>query len=278
MPYDKQHKIPLITMSATGVALSEVEGTEWYFRTCLRDDAQGLVLADIIMDKGYTALATIVLDNTYGIGLEEYTVDGLEAAGWEGEHVQSIHFDITKKDYRSELEVISGSNPDVVLAVTYASDGIIIFKQALDMGLDEIAWLGCDGNYGTGLFAEPSSAEFMEKAIVAGTRTVGSGPAYEQFAPAYTAKFGAPPETYCDTTYDAVYAAAKAIEAAGVYDGEAIRAALVDLVFEAATGPISFNELGDRTAGTFEIWEVVEDPTTETGYANAEIEVVAWSM
>jgi branched-chain amino acid transport system substrate-binding protein len=278
MPYAKAHKVPLITMSATGVPLSELDGTEWYFRTCLRDDAQGLVLADVVMDEGYTRLATIVLDNTYGIGLEAGLVEGLEAAGWEGEHVQSIHYDIAKKDYRSELEVISASNPDVVLAVTYASDGIIIFKQALDMGLDEIAWLGCDGNYGSGLFAEPSSAEFMEKAIVAGTRTVGSGPAYEQFVPAYTAEFGRPPETYCDTTYDAVYAAAKAIEAAGVYDGQAIKDALVDLVFEAATGPISFNELGDRTAGTFEIWEVVEDPTTETGYANAEIEVVAWSM
>jgi len=278
MPYAKAHKVPLITMSATGVPLSELDGTEWYFRTCLRDDAQGRVLADVVMDEGYTRLATIVLDNTYGIGLEAGLVEGLEAAGWEGEHVQSIHYDIAKKDYRSELELISGNNPDVVLAVTYASDGIIVFKQALDIGLDEIAWLGCDGNYGSGLFAEPSSAEFMEKAIVAGTRTVGSGPAYEQFAPAYTAKFGAPPETYCDTTYDAVYAAAKAIEAAGVYDGEAIRDALVDLVFEAATGPISFNALGDRTAGTFEIWEVVEDPTTETGYANAEIEVVAWSM
>jgi len=278
IPYAKEHKIPLITMSATGVPLSELEGTEWYFRTCLRDDAQGLVLADIIMDKGYTRLATIVLDNTYGIGLEEYTVDGLEAAGWEGEHVQPIHYDIAKKDYRSELEVISANNPDVVLAVTYASDGIIIFKQALDMGLDEIAWLGCDGNYGSGLFAEPSSAEFMEKAIVAGTRTIGTGPLYEQFVPAYTAKFGVPPETYCDTTYDAVWAAAKAIEAAGVYDGQAIKDALVELEFEGATGPISFNELGDRASGAFEVWEVVEDPTTETGYANAQIEVITWSM
>ena len=278
IPYAKEHKIPLITMSATGVPLSELEGTEWYFRTCLRDDAQGLVLADIIMDKGYTRLATIVLDNTYGIGLEEYTVDGLEAAGWEGEHVQAIHYDITKKDYRSELEVISANNPDVVLAVTYASDGIIIFKQALDMGLDEIAWLGCDGNYGSGLFEEAGSAEFMEKAIVAGTRTIGTGPLYEQFVPAYTAKFGEPPETYCDTTYDAVWAAAKAIEAAGVYDGQAIKDALVELEFEGATGPISFNELGDRASGAFEVWEVVEDPTTETGYANAQIEVIAWSM
>jgi len=265
-------------MSATGVPLSEVEGTEWYFRTCLRDDAQALVLADVVIDNGYTRLATIVLDNTYGKGLETAIVDGLEAAGYQFEHVASIHYDEAKKDYRTELGQIRDSNPDVVLAVTYGDDGIIVFKQALEMGLDEIAWLGCDGNYGSALFAEPSSAEFMEKAIVAGTRTVGLGTPYEQFVSNYTDKFGAAPETYCDTTYDAVWAIAKAIEAAGVYDGEAIKAALIELEFDGVTGPISFNELGDRTSGAFEIWEVVEDPTTESGYNNAPIEVVTWSL
>jgi len=265
-------------MSATGVPLSEVEGTEWYFRTCLRDDAQALVLADVVIDNGYTRLATIVLDNTYGKGLETAIVDGLEAAGYQFEHVASIHYDEAKKDYRTELGQIRDSNPDVVLAVTYGDDGIIVFKQALEMGLDEIAWLGCDGNYGSALFAEPSSAEFMEKAIVAGTRTVGLGTPYEQFVSNYTDKFAAAPETYCDTTYDPVWAIAKAIEAAGVYDGEAIKAALIELEFDGVTGPISFNELGDRTSGAFEIWEVVEDPTTETGYNNAPIEVVTWSL
>ncbi|MBE9482349.1 MAG: ABC transporter substrate-binding protein [Chloroflexi bacterium] len=278
MPYAKVHQIPLITMSATGVQLSEVEGTEWYFRTCLRDDAQALVLADFVLDAGYTKLATMVLDNTYGIGLETAIIDGLEAKEWQGEHVATIHYDMTKKDYRTELGVIRDSDPDVVLAVTYGDDGIIVFKQALEMGLDEIAWLGCDGNYGSALFAEPSSAEFMEKAIVAGTRTVGLGTLYEQFVSNYTDKFGAAPETYCDTTYDAVWAIAKAIEAAGVYDGEAIKAALIELEFDGVTGPIAFNELGDRTAGAFEIWEVVEDATTATGYNNASIEIVTWSM
>ena len=278
MPYAQQHETPLITMSATGVPLSELEGTEWYFRTCLRDDAQGRLLAEVVMDKGYTKLATMVLDNTYGIGLEAGIVEGLEDAGYQFEQVVSIHYDIAKKDYRTELGLIRDSNPDVVLAVTYAEDGIIIFKQALEMGLDEIGWLGCDGNYGSGLFAEASSAEFMEKAIVAGTRTVGLGTTYEQFVPKYTEEFGYAPETYCDTTYDAVWAAAKAIEAAGIYDGAEIKAALVDLEFDGATGPISFNELGDRTAGAFEIWEVVKDATTSTGYKNAEIEIVSWSM
>jgi len=278
IPYAKEHKIPLITMSATGVPLSKVEGTEWYFRTCLCDDAQGRLLAEIVMDKGYTKLATIVMDNTYGIGLAAGLVEGLEDAGYQFEHEVAIEYDIAKKDYRTELGQIRDYNPDVVLAVTYATDGIIVFKQALEMGLDDIAWLGCDGNYGSGLFAEARSAEFLEKAIVAGTRTVGLGTAYEQFVSEYTEKFGEPPETYCDTTYDAVWAAAKAIEAAGVYDGDAIRAALVELEFDGASGPLAFNELGDRTAGAFEVWEVVKDATTPTGYRNATIEIVSWSM
>ena len=278
MPYAKTHKIPLITMSATGVPLSELEGTEWYFRTCLRDDAQGLALADIIMDKGYTKLATIVMDNTYGIGLAADTVQGLEDAGYQFEHEVAIEYDIAVKDYRTELGLIRDYNPDVVLAVTYGDDGIVVFKQALELGLDEIAWLGCDGNYGSALFQEAKSAEFMEKAIVAGTRTVGTGTVYEQFVSEYTEKFGAAPETYCDTTYDAVWAIAKAIEAAGVYDGESIRAALVELEFDGASGPLAFNELGDRTAGAFEVWEVVKDATTSTGYRNATIEIVSWSM
>jgi ABC-type branched-subunit amino acid transport system substrate-binding protein len=277
MPYAEDNEVPLITMSATGVPLSEIEGTEWYFRTCLRDDAQSLVLADFVMDQGYTRLATIVLDNTYGKGLEEALVDGLADKGWQGEHVASVQYDITKKDYRSELQLIADSDPDVVLAVTYSDDGIIIFKQALELGLENIAWLGCDGNYGSGLFGEPNSAKFMSLAIAAGTRTIGVGTLYDDFVDNYTADFGIAPETYCDTTYDAVYAAAKAIEAAGVYDGAAIRSALVDLEFTGATGPISFNELGDRTSGNFELWDVVEDSTTASGYANATIEVVTWS-
>ncbi len=278
IPYAEEHKIPLITPSATGVPLSEKEGTEWFFRTCLRDDAQGVVLGDIIMDAGYTKLATIVLDNEYGKGLEHWITDRLGKLAWEGEHVVSIHYDEAKKDYLTELQQIKDADPDVVFACTYCDDGIIVFKQALELGLDDIAWLGCDGNYGSGLFEEPKSAEFMEKAFAGGTRTVGTGELYEHFTEAYEDKYDIAPETYCDTTYDAVMAAAKAIEAAGVYDGEAIRVALTELEFDGATGPLSFNELGDRTAAAWDIWQVVKDPTTTSGYANETIEILLWQI
>ena len=219
IPYAKEHAVPCITMSATAFELSEMDGTEWFFRACLLDDAQGRVLSQVVMDGGYSKLATIVLNNLYGKGVQAALVEGLQEKGWGGKVVAEVEYDEAKKDYRTELGQIKDSNPDVVLLVSYADDGIIIFKQALEMGLDTIAWLGCDGNYGSGLFKEPRSAEFMEKAIVAGTRTVGFGSTYEQFVADYTAAFGEAPEIYCDTSYDAVMAAAKAIEKAGKYDG-----------------------------------------------------------
>ncbi len=274
IPYIKEHQVPCITMSATAFELSELDGTEWFFRACLMDDAQGRVLSGVVMEKGYTRLASIVLDNLYGKGVEAALIEGLEEGDWPGEVVASVHYAEASKDYRTELGQIKDSNPDTVLIVSYCDDGIIIFKQALEMGLDGIAWLGCDGNYGSGLFKEPKSAEFMEKAIAAGTRTVGSGTTYDQFVAAYTAKFGEAPEIYCDTTYDAVWAAAQAIENAGAYDGEAIKVALTKLEFEGATGPISFDGKGDRASGTFELWKVVKDPTTETGYKNTQIKLV----
>ena len=274
IPFAKSHQVPCITMSATAFELSELDGTEWFFRACLLDDAQGRVLSDVVMEKGYSRLASIVLNNLYGKGVQKALVEGLQESGWTGQVVAEVEYDEAKKDYRTELGQIKDNNPDVVLIVSYAVDGIIIFKQALEMGLDSVAWLGCDGNYGSGLFKEPRSAEFMEKAIVAGTRTVGFGSTYEQFVAKYTDKFGEAPEIYCDTTYDAVWAAVKAIEQAGAYDGTAIRAAMAKLSFEGATGPISFDNRGDRASGAFELWKVVKDPATETGYKNIRIKLV----
>ena len=274
-PYASEKEVPMISPSATAATLSEQPWTTWFFRTCLRDDLQAKVLADIIMDEGFTKLATIVLSNTYGVGLEEALVDALEEAGWEGEHIAAVRYDEAKKDYLTELQQIKDSNPDVVFACTYCDDAIIVFKHALDLGLDSIPWLGCDGNYGSGLFKDAKSAEFMEKAFLAGSRSAGGlTEAYDVFAAAYSDAYGEAPEVYCDTTYDAVWVVAKAIEAAGVYDGAAIRDAMETIQFEGASGPISFDEKCDRASGTFELWEVVEDATTETGYKNVRIKLV----
>ena len=272
-PYAAENNVVMVTPSATAADLSEKDWKPYLFRICLLDDLQAEVLADVVIEKGYTKLATIVQDNTYGKGLESALVASLEAKGWTGSQVVSVKFDAAKKDYLSELQQIKNAEPDVVFACTYADDGIIVFKQALDLGLDTIAWLGCDGNYGSGLFADAKSAEFMDKAFVAGTRTVGgTGDVTAKFNEAYAKFTGIPSEVYTDTTYDCVYAIAQAIEAAGEYDGAKIRDAMAKLQWEGASGPISFNAKGDRASGTFETWTVEKD--AEGNYTNIRVSVV----
>jgi len=221
-------------------------------------------------------LIVIVLSQKIGICLLVPSITWTRCLSPES-HVASIHFDRAKKDYRTELQQIKNSRPDAVFAVTYADDGIIIFRQAGEMGLDNIAWLGCDGNYGSGLFKDARAAEFMEKAVVAGTRIADpSGEAYDKFAQAYTDRYGEVPEVYCDTTYDCVKLVARAIERAGKYDGKAIKDALVEVGrnYGGASGIISFDPKDDRASGAFEVWRVEKDPTANYGYRNAKLKVI----
>lgn len=256
--YGMTNKVPFITPSATGVVISEWTGTEWLFRTCLRDDLQGKALAPTIMEGNYTKLATIYVNNAYGQGLQENLIQELQALGWNGTVVAQIPYEGAAKEYHTELQQIIDSGADAVFAVTYCDDGIILFKQALDMGLDNIAWFGCDGNGTIGICRDSKAAEFFAKAFVAGARTGGSGSVYEAFFDRHVDKFGTLPGIYADTTYDAVMLAAKGIEEAGVYDGEAIRDAMKGLEWDGASGHFTFNELGDRTSGTFQLWKPVE--------------------
>ncbi len=277
-PYLAQKSVLVVTPSATSPALSEQHWKNWLFRSTPHDAFQGEVLAQVVLEKGFTRLATVVQDNPYGVGLEKALVDALKKAGWTGQNVVSIHFDQTKADYRTELETVKGKNPDVVLAVTYAEDGIILFRQAGEMGLDNIAWLGCDGNYGDGMFADPRCAEFMVKAIIAGTRAAGTPPGatYEKFTAAYKAATNKDSSVYCDTTYDAIWLIAKAIQKAGTDDGAAVRDALLQIGqnYDGASGIITFDSIGDRVSGVFEIWKVVKDPAAPTGYKNVPIKTV----
>lgn len=276
-PYLAQKGVLAVSPSATSPNLQNQPWKEWLFRSTPDDAFQGAVLADFVKEKGYSKLATMVQDNPYGVGLEKALVDSLKAKGWTGKQVVSVHYDPTKKDYRTELDQIKSASPDVVLAVTYAEDGIIVFKQASEMGLGNIAWLGCDGNYGDGMFAEPKAADFMAASMVAGTRAAGpSGATYTKFATAYKTFAGKDASVYTDTVYDAIKLLAASVKAAGKTDPAAVKAEMLKIGknYDGASGTITFNTTGDRVSGTFELWKVVKDSTATTGYKNTQIKTV----
>ncbi len=277
-PLLAEKTVVMVSSSATAPELTEQPWSDWFFRTTPNDAFQGRILAKVVMEQGFTRLATIVQANAYGSGLEQALMDELRKTGWEGKQVVAVYFNPAEKNFRSSLINIEDSAPDVVLAVSYVEDGIILFKQAFRLGMDNIAWLTCDGNYSESMLQDPDSAEFMAKAVIAGTRSASSwGPAFERFSESYISFTGKEPGVYSDTSYDAIHLIAQAIEKAGTYDGKSIKTALLEVgqKYEGASGIITFSSKGDRISGLYELWKVTEDPESPTGYKIVRIKLIS---
>jgi|Deesub1362A_J573_1020465.scaffolds.fasta_scaffold00070_93 ABC-type branched-subunit amino acid transport system substrate-binding protein len=259
-PYLSERGVLAISPSATSPALTGEPWRDYFFRTVPSDEYQGKVMAQLALDRGLERLVVFAMDNVYGVSLGEVAEQALEEGG--AEVVAFIKYDPAKMDYRSELTQIKSLNPDGVIHVGYNDDGVVVYQQALDLGLDTAQWIGCDGVYGTGLFKTEASATFMANAVI-GTRPGApeGEEAYENFVAAYRAEYDADPEVFCDTVYDAVKLIALAAEAAGSEDPAKVRDALLEVGqnYQGASGTITFDEGGDRIGGIYEIWDVVKE-------------------
>ncbi|MGO0122772.1 ABC transporter substrate-binding protein [Desulfothermobacter acidiphilus] len=256
-PFLAERHVFMISPSATSPELTGQPWRQYLFRTCPSDIYQGKLMAQLALNEGLKKAVILAMDNTYGVGLGNEIKKTL---GDKAQVVGYIKYDPNKKDYRSELTQIKQLNPDVVFHIGYNKDGIIIYQQALNLGLDKIKWIGCDGVYGTGMLENPAAAEFMAKTMI-GTRPASpDNQAYEQFRQAYKAKFNAEPEVFCDTIYDAVNLLAQAYARAGGEDAAKIREALLQIGqnYPGVSGNITFDQDGDRVGGYFEVWKVIK--------------------
>ena len=255
-PFLESKGVLLVSPSATSGALSGQDWSGWTYRVCPSDMLQGGVVAQLIKDKGYNRVATLVQDTVYGRGLEETAREYLRGMT---DIVISLRYDPAKLSYLSELNSIKYQQPECILHVGRYSDGAVIYEQALKAGMDNVPWITVDGSYGMPLDKYLDAAKFMEKAVT-GTAPVpdSSSNSYKSFAAGYEKAFGIAPTVYCDTTYDGVYLMAAAMKKANSYNGNAIRAALSVLGkgYPGVSGYITFDQSGERIAGLYGIWKV----------------------
>ncbi len=255
-PYLENKGVLLVSPSATSSALSAYSWSKWTFRVCPGDSLQGGVVSMIIKEKGYKKVAMLVQDTIYGKGIEAMARDNL---GGSVEIVASLTYDPTKLSYLSELNTIKEAGPDCVLHAGLYTDGAVVYAQALKQGMENIPWIAVDGSYDMPLEKYLDAARFMEKAVT-GTVPVPDeqSPVYKAFAYNYISTYQFNPTVYCDTVYDGVNMIAAALQRANTYNGGAIRDALlvVGNKYPGASGSITFNQSGERIAGSYGIWKV----------------------
>jgi branched-chain amino acid transport system substrate-binding protein len=259
--YLNDRKVPAISMSATAAALSNLAkqyGDTYFWRVVGSDTIQARALADIMKEKGFKRIVTFVVSNDYGIGMEQML---LAQPGMRDRVVLTIRYDPTKGDYRTELEQVRAANPDVIFYALWVESGKIVFRQALDLGLDKIPTMGGEGMADEAFFADPRAAEYMVKTGLFGTRPTYDPKtySYQIFYNMHKRLYGDEPSLFADYTYDATMVAILAVGHAGVYDGAKIKnaLALTGQYYIGATGMKAMDpSTGDLLSQDYLIWHV----------------------
>ncbi len=226
-------RIPTISPSATSPQLSGVEDGGYFFRTALSDAAQGPVLARVTRERGFDNVGLIYQDDAYGQGLAEAFEDA-----WDGT-LRVVSIDMAQKaSYLPELAESADAGAQALVIIAFEGLTLAIVREALEEGV-----------YGGFVFCDAAKRASLVREIggdklggMYGTASASApyNAATADWEAAFVAEYGELPVlAYVKETYDATVALALAAQAAGSFDGAAIRDRLREIA-----GPPGVTVLG----------------------------------
>jgi len=245
----------------TAVTLTE-KGRKYFFRTCGRDDSQGIYFAEYVPQKFAARRIAIMHDNTaFGKGLAENTRDALQPQIDSGA-VELVYYDaITpgEKDFKVPLTKLRETEPDVWYFTGYYAEAALLVTQAREIGItcpfvggnaainDEFVKIaGIEAAEGCYMTNEPMPTD-LDTAEA------------KEFLDAYEEQYGEIPSSpWPIYAADALNALAYAIDKSGSTDSKVLADYMRDKVDGAPgiTGPISFDEKGDRVGVPYLLYVV----------------------
>lgn len=241
-----------ITPSATNPEITD-RGMWTIFRTCGRDDQQGVVAGSyIIRHYGGKRIAIVDDKSVYGKGIASEVQKTINANGIH--EVLYEHINSGEKDFSVLVTKIKTTRADLVYWGGLYTEGALILRQMRDQGV-QATLMGGDGI---------ASQEF---ASIAGSAAEGTLMTYEPDprkrpqAKAIVEEFRAnnfEPESYTLYTYAAVQIFKQAAEATHSLEPKRIAERMHGgLEFSTVVGDISYNKKGDvtRPAYVMYVWE-----------------------
>jgi len=132
----KENGILMITPSATNPKVTD-RGYWDTFRTCGRDDQQGMLWAELARDKLKGKKIAIVHDKTtYGKGLADAARDNMHKFGVKEVLYEGVN--TGEKDYSAIVSKIKESGADYVMWGGLQTEGGLIVRQMRDQGMKTV--------------------------------------------------------------------------------------------------------------------------------------------
>lgn len=140
------NKITQISPANTAIDLSGY--SPFYFRTAPPDTVQGNALGTLISTDGYTNVAFLVFNDTYGTGLRNATQATIEGAGGAcvyGCQGDGDEFPAGQTTFSAEVQAATAANPDAIVIIAFDETKSIVPELAAS-GWDMSKTYFVDGN------------------------------------------------------------------------------------------------------------------------------------
>jgi ABC-type branched-subunit amino acid transport system substrate-binding protein len=272
--FDKVNTAGMVMCSgtSTGALFSGEKYNPNHVRTAPSDLIQGPLLANLIVEDGYTNVAVIWQNTEYGEGFGQAVSDTLEEAG--ATLAMSEGFDPTQTSFSDVAQDVVASGAEAMAMITYAEGGQILL---------DLQSAGFDGQiYVADGFVDTVTPEAVGgPAVLEGLRGTYPSVAPEDGEPTFGTRFKAfapdAPTVFSAHMYDCLATLTLAAQVAqssvpadyvdeiiGVTrDGE--KCSLIadclemvwagtDIDYDGASGPLDFTENGEPGVGTYDIF------------------------
>ena len=286
------NKVTIVSPGSTSPVFTERakkgEFQGFWARTAPPDTYQAAALANLAHKKGFKRVATVVINNDYGVGFEKAFVQAFEKLGGTVVNKDKpVRYDPKATTLDSEAKAAFGGKPDAVLAVLYAETGSLLLKAAFEQGVSQgVTVLLTDGVYSED-FTKQVGKTGDGKSIISGalgTVPGADGKALADFTKRWKDKTGKEITAYVPHTWDATVLLMLAAEAAKSNTGEGIKSKLrevanppgvevtdpcqalalirqgKDINYQGASGNVDIDANGD-VVGSYDVWTVEPDGT-----------------
>lgn len=284
------NKVVMISPGSTSPVFTERakkgEFNGYWYRTAPPDTYQALALANLAYKKGARKVATLVINNDYGVGFEKSFVAAFEKLG--GTIVNKnkpTRYDPKATTFEAEAKGAFGSKPDAVAAILYPDSGGAVIKAAFEQGLTKDVKILLTDGVKTEDFPKLIGNTPDGKLILAGalgTVPGADGKSLETFTKNFKEATGQDIGAFVPHSYDAAALVAIAAEAAKDATGEGIKSKIrevanapgqevsdvceaiklvkegKDIDYQGASGNVDLDEYGD-VKGSYDVWEVQPD-------------------
>ncbi|MBF2027849.1 MAG: ABC transporter substrate-binding protein [Oscillatoriales cyanobacterium C42_A2020_001] len=294
-PIAVRNKVMLISPGSTSPVFTERakkgEFQGYWARTAPPDTYQAQALAKLAYDKGKRKVATVVINNDYGVGFEREFVQAFKKLGGTvTNEAKPTRYDPKATTFETEVQAAFSGQPEAVAAIAYAETGALLLKTAYEQGLSKgVQVLLTDGSKSDqfpGQVGKTSDGQFILAGAL-GTVPGADGKALDAFSKLWQDKFNRPPAEYAPQAWDAAALLVLAAQAAKANTGEAVQSKLrevanapgeevsdvcqalkllqegKDINYQGASGNVDIDENGD-VVGVYDVWRVEDNGKLKT--------------